>query len=325
MEFDLTFASIKAMERFHGRILSVQSQRGGSSAVGQNVVLTSVAAATKRSKARIYFVRDGEEVESPHAKPKELLGHDAPRHDLDEGQNGHEAPQLEQPPELEEGQPAMDEALEADELQKPMELDELHKPAEHVELSKPAELDLPESPNRKSFAEKENSLGTWEGQVPHVLSMLEPHSKFKQRVLRSRRRFFHNIFLSCRLALWMVILAGPVIVWPVAEFFNSWGQRSSKYMASYAMAMSNFCFLLSPNIGMGIRYAIEGVVGTLLALANMLLLNQVRCVACRSHALEANFGAQTPYSARKSAPVRPLDPGCVAAPMPRGRPSPTQP
>ena len=246
------------MERFHGRILSVQSQRGASSAVGQNVVLTSVAAATKRSKARVYFVRDGEEVESP-SRQKELSA--AP---LEEGRGPH----VEQPPDLEVA-PALDEA--------PLEADELQKVAKQVQLPK-VEVDLPESPNRKSFAEKENSEkstgSTWEGQVPHVLSMLEPHSKFKQRVKRSRRRFFHNIFLSCRLALWMVILGAPVIVWPIAEFFNSWSQRSSKYMASYAMAMSNFCFLLSPNIGMGIRYAIEGVVGTLLALANMLLLNQ---------------------------------------------------
>lgn len=74
--------------------------------------------------------------------------------------------------------------------------------------------------------------------------------------------------------MWMVILSGPVIVWPVAEYFNSLGERSSKYMASYGMAMSNFCFLLSPNVGMGIRYALEGVIGTLLALGNMLLLNR---------------------------------------------------
>lgn len=114
----------------------------------------------------------------------------------------------------------------------------------------------------------------WEKSVVRILGLLEEHSKFKKTAFRSRRRFFNNLFLSARLGMWMVILSGPVIVWPVAQYFNDFGDRSSKYMASYGMAMSNFCFLLSPNVGMGIRYALEGVIGTLLALANMLMLNQ---------------------------------------------------
>lgn len=125
------------------------------------------------------------------------------------------------------------------------------------------------SPVRNSFTDS-----GWEKSVVRILELLETHSKFKKTAFRSRRRFFNNLFLSGRLAMWMVILSGPVIVWPVAEYFNSLGERSSKYMASYGMAMSNFCFLLSPNVGMGIRYALEGVIGTLLALGNMLLLNR---------------------------------------------------
>ena len=117
------------------------------------------------------------------------------------------------------------------------------------------------SPVRNSFTDS-----GWEKSVVRILELLETHSKFKKTAFRSRRRFFNNLFLSGRLAMWMVILSGPVIVWPVAEYFNSLGERSSKYMASYGMAMSNFCFLLSPNVGMGIRYALEGVIGTLLAL-----------------------------------------------------------
>lgn len=134
--------------------------------------------------------------------------------------------------------------------------------------------DLEALTGSKSSCRPSTAESGWEKNLVRIILLLEENSKFKQTAVRSRRRFFSNVFLACRLAFWMVILAGPVIVWPVAEFFNSWGARSSKYMASYGMAMSNFCFLLSPNVGMGIRYALEGIIGTLLALANMLLLNQ---------------------------------------------------
>ncbi len=128
--------------------------------------------------------------------------------------------------------------------------------------------------SKSSYARPSTTESGWEKNLVRIVLLLEENSKFKKTAVRSRRRFFANFLLACRLAFWMVILAGPVIVWPVAEFFNSWGARSSKYMASYGMAMANFCFLLSPNVGMGIRYALEGIIGTLLALANMLLLNQ---------------------------------------------------
>ena len=134
--------------------------------------------------------------------------------------------------------------------------------------------DLEALTGSKSSCRPSTAESGWEKNLVRIILLLEENSKFKQTAVRSRRRFFSNVFLACRLAFWMVILAGPVIVWPVAEFFNSWGARSSKYMASYGMAMSNFCFLLSPSVGMGIRYALEGIIGTLLALANMLLLNQ---------------------------------------------------
>ena len=84
------------------------------------------------------------------------------------------------------------------------------------------------SPVRNSFTDS-----GWEKSVVRILELLEAHSKFKKTAFRSRRRFFNNLLLSGRLAMWMVILSGPVIVWPVAEYFNSLGERSSKYMASY--------------------------------------------------------------------------------------------
>ena len=50
--------------------------------------------------------------------------------------------------------------------------------------------------------------------------------------------------------------------------------RSSKYMASYNMAMQNFCFLLGPSLGASVRFSLEGVIGTMLALGNVLLINR---------------------------------------------------
>jgi len=116
--------------------------------------------------------------------------------------------------------------------------------------------------------------GIWANAMMKSLNNLNEHQKFCKTAVRARRRYFSNAMLACRLAFWMVVVGSPVMVYPVAEFFNNWGTRSSKYMASYGMAMTNFCFLLGPSLGASTRYAIEGVIGTLLPLANVLLLNQ---------------------------------------------------
>lgn len=114
----------------------------------------------------------------------------------------------------------------------------------------------------------------WANAMIRVLENLNEHQKFKKTALRARRRYRSHWWLAFRLAFWMLVIGGPVILYPVAEFFNSWGTRSSKYMASYNMAMQNFCFLLGPSLGASVRYSVEGVIGTGLALGNVLLINR---------------------------------------------------
>ena len=245
--------------RLQGTILSIKKQNGDISPIlaGKSVLLKAITERkTKRTTATLYerSLRDAAQV--PRVLPKS------------------EATKVpEALPEVQDIQ-VIDVANVPGFVETDGQTDCQTDSESEESTDKLEDKDRPRS-RQQQFAERISSDGkTWEGSVMRILSILEPQSKFKQRAKRSRRRFFSNLFLSCRLALWMVILGGPVIVWPVAEFFNNWGERSSKYMASYGMAMSNFCFLLSPNMGMGIRYAIEGVLGTLLALANMMLLNQ---------------------------------------------------
>ena len=45
-------------------------------------------------------------------------------------------------------------------------------------------------------------------------------------------------------------------------------------MASYNVAMQNFCFLLGPSLGASVRFSLEGLIGTMLALGNVLLINR---------------------------------------------------
>lgn len=242
--------------RLQGTILSIKKQNGEISPIlaGKSVLLKAITEKkTKRTTATLYerSLRDAAQVAEVPQVPRVLPKSEATKVEVPEVQD-----------------------IQVVDVANVPGFVETDSESEESRAEEKLDKDRPRS-RQQQFAERIGSDGkSWEGSVMRILSILEPQSKFKQRAKRSRRRFFSNLFLSCRLALWMVILGGPVIVWPVAEFFNSWGERSSKYMASYGMAMSNFCFLLSPNIGMGIRYGIEGVVGTLLALANMMFLNQ---------------------------------------------------
>ena len=114
----------------------------------------------------------------------------------------------------------------------------------------------------------------WANMMIKVLEKLHPHQKFRKTALRACRRYKSNWWLSFRLSFWMLVIGGPVIVYPVAEFFNTWGARSSKYMASFGVAMQNFCYLLGPSLGASLRYSLEGIIGTMLALGNVLLMNR---------------------------------------------------
>ena len=58
-----------------------------------------------------------------------------------------------------------------------------------------------------------------------ALEKLNLHQKFRKMALRAQRRYSSDRWLACRLAFWMLVIGGPVIVYPVAEFFNSWGNR----------------------------------------------------------------------------------------------------
>ncbi|CAJ1403191.1 unnamed protein product [Effrenium voratum] len=125
------------------------------------------------------------------------------------------------------------------------------------------------------FSERPSTADSWSRSTGRILDLLDKHSKFKRTALRARRRYFSNAWLATRLALWVVLLGVPIIVYPIAVFFESWSLRSQKYMASYGMALSNFCYILAPSLGASVRYTLEGIIGTMLALLNMLLLNQM--------------------------------------------------
>ena len=154
----------------------------------------------------------------------------------------------------------------------------LNEPASRLESASKLSIDSLAEDNVPEHAERPCAhVGTdpsWANAMIKALENLHVHQKFRKTALRARRRYSSNWWLACRLAFWMLVIGGPVIVYPVAEFFNNWGSRSSKYMASYNMAMQNFCFLLGPSLGASVRYSLEGVIGTLLALGNVLLMNR---------------------------------------------------
>ena len=131
-----------------------------------------------------------------------------------------------------------------------------------------------EDPTEQPVSNVATSDPRWTNGIIQILERLNSHQKFRKEALLARRRYKNNMWLAFKLAFWMLVVGLPVIVYPIAEFFNTWSVRSSKYMASYGMAMMNFCFLLGPCLGASVRYTLEGFIGCLLALGNALLMNR---------------------------------------------------
>ena len=154
------------------------------------------------------------------------------------------------------------------------QVDELRDIEQGLNKPKPASLTLIDSQDTERPVMPTPTDPEWANMMIKVLEKLHSHQKFRKTALRARRRYKSNWWLAFRLSFWMLVIGGPVIVYPVAEFFNTWGDRSSKYMASFGVAMQNFCYLLGPSLGASVRYSLEGFIGTMLALGNVLLMNR---------------------------------------------------
>lgn len=109
----------------------------------------------------------------------------------------------------------------------------------------------------------------------YILQLLEKHSRGRVVSIKEKQRYRNNIWLACRLATWVVIFGLPVIVYPMSIRIRDWSARGAKYMKSYGLALSNFCWVLGPSLGVTIRYAVEAIIGQSLALANIMFLNWV--------------------------------------------------
>eukprot|EP00930_Biecheleria_cincta_P084583 TRINITY_DN74030_c0_g1_i1.p1 TRINITY_DN74030_c0_g1~~TRINITY_DN74030_c0_g1_i1.p1 ORF type:complete len:1108 (-),score=189.22 TRINITY_DN74030_c0_g1_i1:99-3422(-) len=108
-----------------------------------------------------------------------------------------------------------------------------------------------------------------------LLLQLDKHTRSRKVSASEKRRYYSNALLAGRLATWVIIFSMPVINYPLSKHIRDWSARGAKYMSSFSLSMSNFCWLLGPSLGATVRYASEAAVGQILALSYMLVLNWV--------------------------------------------------
>eukprot|EP00931_Biecheleriopsis_adriatica_P057360 TRINITY_DN3401_c0_g2_i2.p1 TRINITY_DN3401_c0_g2~~TRINITY_DN3401_c0_g2_i2.p1 ORF type:complete len:1020 (+),score=154.47 TRINITY_DN3401_c0_g2_i2:101-3160(+) len=138
----------------------------------------------------------------------------------------------------------------------------------HIQsLGKGKEPQSPDSQPQDMFSEK------WVQQKKSLLKLLDKHSLSRVTATWEKQRFSSNGWLACRMAFWYVVFALPVIVYPMAIRIRDWSSRGARYLSSYSLALSNYCWLLGPSLGISIRYAVEAIIGQVLALANILFMN----------------------------------------------------
>lgn len=134
---------------------------------------------------------------------------------------------------------------------------------------------------------------------------LDEHSRGRRLDARSKRLFIRHLEISILVAVWTVVLATPVFIWPLGEWmwnFSCQGldyskclsrevcgwQRSgwfvfqgacitkySGHLSLWGTLMLQFLFSIHADRGSTVRLTMQGTLGTALAWANMALLNGV--------------------------------------------------
>ncbi|CAJ1334988.1 unnamed protein product [Effrenium voratum] len=91
----------------------------------------------------------------------------------------------------------------------------------------------------------------------------------------AQQQFRANLHAAFRVGWWTVLLSLPIIAWPVAAWLQETGKMENEYLGYWGSMLLQFLFCVGPTLGASVKYGLDGLLGTVLAWANMLLLNNV--------------------------------------------------
>eukprot|EP00930_Biecheleria_cincta_P084134 TRINITY_DN73625_c0_g1_i1.p1 TRINITY_DN73625_c0_g1~~TRINITY_DN73625_c0_g1_i1.p1 ORF type:complete len:1111 (-),score=203.10 TRINITY_DN73625_c0_g1_i1:61-3219(-) len=110
--------------------------------------------------------------------------------------------------------------------------------------------------------------------VGTALRLLDSYTKGAWTWQRSVQIRKANLRVAFRVASWLLILASPVFVYPIAHYLHT-RNTEREFLAFWGSMLLQFLFCVGPTLGATIKYTFEGLFGTILAMLNMVLLNNV--------------------------------------------------
>jgi len=116
----------------------------------------------------------------------------------------------------------------------------------------------------------DNSIGFGD-----AMRSLDTYAKGSKSREHDQETFHSHLQTSVRVGCWTLILALPIIIWPVAVHLKSMGRSESEYLSFWGSMLLQFLFCIGPTLGASVQYTVEGFFGTTIATVNMFFLNYV--------------------------------------------------